>query len=118
MIDDEPWFVGKEAATILGYKDTSDALKKHVDDENKRFFKVGEMPTLKTSNYGAYLINESGLYSLIPAMRVEEDDAVKHGLIDSMGRMQETTLINADGLFDFVGLKGLHKLTFLLIIEG
>lgn len=27
----EPWFVGKDVAEILGYKDTSDAMKKHVD---------------------------------------------------------------------------------------
>lgn len=32
----EPWFVGKDAATILGYKDTFDALKKHVDKEDKQ----------------------------------------------------------------------------------
>ena len=38
----EPWFIGKEIATILGYKDTSDALKKHVDDDDKG---VGKMPT-------------------------------------------------------------------------
>ena len=117
MIDDEPWFVGKEAATMLGYNDTSDTSKKHVDDEDKRVFKVGETPTLKTLNYGAYLINESGLYSLIPAMRVEEDDALKQGFIAAWEKCRKLILINAGGLFDFVGLKGLHKLTFLPIIE-
>ena len=30
-IDNEPWFVGKDVAAALGYKDTSDALRKHVD---------------------------------------------------------------------------------------
>lgn len=37
----------------------------HVDSEDKRLLKADEMPTLKMSNYGAYVINESGLYSLI-----------------------------------------------------
>lgn len=64
-IEGEPWFVGKDVAVALGYSDTSDALKKHVDVEDKKMVKPGEMPTLKTSNYGAYIINESGLYSLI-----------------------------------------------------
>lgn len=64
-IESEPWFVGKDVAAALGYSDTSDALKKHVEDEDKRLFKPGEMPTLKMSNYGAYIINESGLYCLI-----------------------------------------------------
>lgn len=61
----EPWFVGKDVAEILGYKDTSDALKKHVDKEDKVLLKAGETPTLKSSNFGMYIINESGLYSLI-----------------------------------------------------
>lgn len=61
MIDGEPWFVGKDVAITLGYKDTSDALKKHVDTEDKlsrRFADSGQ-------NRDMYVINESGLYSLI-----------------------------------------------------
>lgn len=61
----EPWFVGKDVAQALGYSDTADALKKHVDEEDKELLKPGEMPTLKMSNFGAYIINESGLYSLV-----------------------------------------------------
>lgn len=60
-IDNEPWFVGKDVASILGYVDTSDALKKHVDTEDKltrRFADSGQ-------NREMYVINESGLYSLI-----------------------------------------------------
>ncbi len=64
-IDGEPWIVGKDVAAALGYADTADALKKHVDDEDKRLVKVGEIPTLKVSNFGAYIINESGMYSLV-----------------------------------------------------
>lgn len=65
MIDFEPWFVGKDIAIALGYKDTARAVREHIDDEDKRLVKVGEIPTLETSNFGAYIINESGLYSLI-----------------------------------------------------
>ena len=71
VIDGEPWLVGKDIASALGYKDTSDALKKHVEDEDKQLVRAGEMPTLKVSNYGAYLINESGLYSLILSSKLE-----------------------------------------------
>lgn len=59
------WFVGKDVAEALGYKDTPNAIRDHVDSEDKHQVKVGEIPTLKTSNYGAVLINESGLYSLV-----------------------------------------------------
>lgn len=60
-IDNEPWVVGKDVAEILGYKDTSDAMRRHVDDEDKltrRFTDSGQ-------NREMYIINESGLYSLI-----------------------------------------------------
>ena len=60
-IDSEPWFVGKDVAVALGYKDTSDALKKHVDEDDKltrRFADSGQSREM-------YIINESGLYSLI-----------------------------------------------------
>ena len=57
----QPYFVGKDVAEVLGYKDTSDALKKHVDEEDKltrQFADSGQ-------NREMYVINESGLYSLI-----------------------------------------------------
>ena len=34
-INGEPWFVGKDVAKALGYKDTSDSLKAHVDKDDK-----------------------------------------------------------------------------------
>lgn len=64
-LNSEPWFVGKDVATALEYKDTAKAVSAHVDDEDKHLVRVGEIPTLKVNNYGAYIINESGLYSLI-----------------------------------------------------
>ncbi len=70
-IDGTAWFVGKDVADALGYADTADAIKKHVDEEDKKLVKVGEIPTLKVSNYGAYLINESGMYSLTISSKLE-----------------------------------------------
>lgn len=64
-IDNQPWFVGKDVASALGYADATDALKKHVDDEDKNLLRPGESPGLRINNRGVYIINESGLYSLI-----------------------------------------------------
>ena len=61
ILNNEPWFVGKDAAGILSYKDTADAIKRHVDDDDKltrRFTDSGQSREM-------YIINESGLYSLI-----------------------------------------------------
>ena len=67
-IDGEPWFVGKDVATALGYLNPSKALKDHVDEEDKL-----DNDSLSSNNEslsslgrrGGWLINESGLYSLI-----------------------------------------------------
>ena len=58
----EPWFVGKDVATILGYAKPLNALATHID----------------------------------------EDDSLKQGLTDNMGRMQETIFINESGLYSLV----------------
>lgn len=66
-IDGEPWFVGRDVAGALGYKDTADALKNHVETEDKltrRFTESGQGRTM-------YVINESGLYALIFGSKLE-----------------------------------------------
>lgn len=62
-IDDEPYFVGKDVANILGYSNTRKALQDHVDLEDKK-----DGVTIRDSigrNQKPTVINESGLYSLI-----------------------------------------------------
>ena len=61
-IDSEVWFVGKDVAKSLGYKDSVNALKSHVDDEDK---KGGWQITTPSGTQGMTIINESGVYSLI-----------------------------------------------------
>lgn len=61
-IDNEPWFVGKDVAEILGYSDTNKAVAMHVDDEDK---KLNDKTSSSFGQRGTTLINESGLYSLI-----------------------------------------------------
>lgn len=62
MQDDEPWFVGKDVAKILGYTKARNAMAQHVD----------------------------------------EDDALKQGVTDSLGRIQETIVINESGLYSLI----------------
>ena len=57
----EPWFVGKDVAEILGYTNPSKALVDHVDDEDK----LNNDSLSSLGQRGGWLINESGLYSLI-----------------------------------------------------
>lgn len=59
----EPWFVGKDVAEVLGYSNSRDALRKHVDEEDKTTVAIRDTGSNYKSN--AVIINESGLYSLI-----------------------------------------------------
>ena len=61
-IKGEPWFVGKDVAIALGYKDTKNALKAHVDTEDKMGWHI---TTPSRGKQNVNIINESGLYSLI-----------------------------------------------------
>lgn len=61
-INNEPWFVGKDIASILGYAKPQNAIANHVD----------------------------------------EDDTLKQGIIDKLGRSQQTTLINESGLYSLI----------------
>lgn len=63
--DGEPWFVGKDVATALGYSNTKDALSVHIDDEDKEIIQRSENTTFDIPNRGLTIINESGLYSLV-----------------------------------------------------
>lgn len=60
----QPWFVGKDVADILGYSNSSKAIPQHVDEEDRQ---KQNLPTAQNGKLVAasWLINESGLYSLI-----------------------------------------------------
>lgn len=62
MIDNEPYFVGKDVAVILGYAKPENAIASHVD----------------------------------------KDDTLKQGVTDSIGRTQQTTIINESGLYSLI----------------
>ncbi len=73
-IDGEPWFVGKDVATALGYIETAKAIRTHVDAEDKG---VSEMDT-PGGKQQLTIINESGLYSLIMNSKLPTAKQFKH----------------------------------------
>ena len=98
LIDMEPWFIAKEAATILGYDDTTRAINRNVDEEDQKLLSCNECKlifgevtetvensdnfggdinntpenSIKINNFGMKFINESGLYSLIMSSKKPE----------------------------------------------
>ena len=120
----EPWFVGKDVAEILGYKDTSDAMKKHVDIEDKltrRFADSGQ-------NREMYIINESGLYSLILSSKMPKAKEFKRWVtsevipaIRKTGKyeaMAQEVPINDEPATDFTQLEFDQRIRIAAIIAS
>ena len=89
QIDSEPWFVGKDVAEILGYRNPNEAIQDHVDSEDKfiRSQRGSEMLKLfsslkdmqeKLGRQDNWFINESGVYSLIFGSKLPQAKEFKH----------------------------------------
>lgn len=72
-LDGAPWFVGKDVTDILGYQNPSEALSDHVDDEDK----LNSKTLSSLGQRGGWLINESGLYSLVLSSKLPAAKAFK-----------------------------------------
>lgn len=79
VIEDMPWFVGRDVATALGYAKPQNAVSVHVDSEDRQILQkpqIGafnapsllqksQIGTFNVPSRGLMIVNESGLYSLI-----------------------------------------------------
>lgn len=72
IINDEPYFVGKDVAGILGYSNLDKAIRQHVDPEDKQPVYLNNLTAQNGSPTKAIAISESGLYSLIFGSKLEE----------------------------------------------
>ena len=66
-IENEPWFVGKDVADILGYQNGSRDINRHVHEEDRQNYQNGTFDSPR----GMTVINESGLYTLIFGSKLE-----------------------------------------------
>ena len=71
----DPLFVGKDVAEALGYKNPSNALQVHVDEEDKTSYLIQVSGSTYKAN--TLVINESGLYSLILSSKLPQAKAFK-----------------------------------------
>ena len=76
VINDEPWFVGKDVALALGYAKPENALSTHVDEEDKTITLIQGTGSNYKSN--TTIINESGMYSLVFGSRLKTAKEFKH----------------------------------------
>ena len=69
IIDDEPWFVGKDVSDVLGYSKTN-AMTRRLNDEDFMSVKLSGM------NIKSILINESGLYAAVMCSKLDSAEKV------------------------------------------
>jgi prophage antirepressor-like protein len=74
----EVWFIGKDVALALGYENTRDAIRRHVDAEDKTMIQRSVHSTLDIPNRGMSIISESGLYSLVFSSKLPAAKQFKH----------------------------------------
>ena len=67
-IKNEPWFVGKDIATVLGYERPDNAIRNHVDDDDKLMHQI----SASGQNRNMVIINESGMYSLTLSSKLSQ----------------------------------------------
>lgn len=83
-INDEPYFVGNDVAKILGYKRVGDALKQHVDSDERETLTYKAFGDLTQSLWkgndfsSKTVITESGVYSLIFGSELPNAKQFKH----------------------------------------
>ena len=116
-IDGEAWFVGKDVATVLGYKDTRSAILDHVDEEDKRVWQIA------TPSNGGYsemtVINESGVYSLIFESKLPTAKKFKHWVTSEvLPQIHKTGSYNAKNASPVNPLEGARYVCELAGIKG
>lgn len=75
LINDEPWFVGKDVAEILGYSKARNAIATHVDDDDKKGAPIqGDLGGTQEMT----VINESGVYALVFGSKLSSAKRFKH----------------------------------------
>lgn len=74
-VDGEPWFVGKDVATALGYTNSRKAIGDHVDEEDKNTVTIRDGIQ---GNPNQTIINESGLYGLVLSSKLPTAKKFKH----------------------------------------
>lgn len=74
LIENEPWFVGKDVSDTLGYQNGSRDINRHVDEEDR----IKTMIFDGNQNKETIVINESGVYALIFGSKLPSAKKFKH----------------------------------------
>ena len=86
------FFIGKDVAKILGYRDTNQAIRKHVDKEDRKYFPV-ETTGYSKRGRPPVILNESGFYSLVLSSKLETAKKFKRWVQQKFFQLLENLVI-------------------------
>lgn len=93
LIDNEPYFVGKDAALAIGYKDSKNALKDHVKSKYKRGWRINTPSGIQTMT----VISEPGIYQLASQSKLPSADPFQDWIYeDVLPSIRETGTYSVD----------------------
>ncbi len=75
--NNEPWFVGKDVAEVLGYRNTRDALAKHIKVMHKADVAIYDGSQKRSHT----IIDEAGLYSLVLRSKLPAAEAFQEWVV-------------------------------------
>ena len=119
-INGEPWLVGKDVAEVLGYKNTRDALSKHVDNEDKSSVAIHD----GRQNRNMAIVNESGFYSLVLSSKLPSAKKFKRWVTSEViPQIRQTGGYNSKELSEFIKkqqeqINNLHSMVLNLINDA
>lgn len=120
LVNDEPYFVGKDVADILGYRNGSRDINRHVDEEDRQNYQNGTFESPR----GLTIINESGLYSLILSSKLPNAKKFKRWVTSEVlpqirkhGMYATDELLNNPDLLIEVATKLKEERTLRLVAE-
>lgn len=120
LINDEPYFVGKDVAEVLGYQNGSRDVNRHVDEEDMLTHQI----SASGQNRNMTIINESGLYSLILKSKLPSARKFKRWVTSDVlptirkhGMYAKEELLNNPDLLIEVATKLKEERTLRLIAE-
>ncbi|MEG9204588.1 BRO family protein [Lactococcus garvieae] len=84
LINDLPYFIGKEVAELLGYKNTRDALAKHVKEKQKKLLTSQNTTLENLPNRGLVAITEGGLNRLVMHSKLKQAEVFQDWVTDEV----------------------------------
>lgn len=108
IINDEPYFIGNDVSTVLGYSNYRKAVSEHVEDEDKLRTQI----RYAGQNRNMTVINESGLYSLIFSSKLPKARKFKHWVTSEVlpAIRQHGAYMTEQKAFDVTNRNGLAEL--------